>query len=85
MSDLRIDKVKVDMWAHRDSMMVCTSCMWFSLKVSYELDGDLMFFGRCRRHAPTLSGFPAVYGNDWCGDHKMSEDYVWCDSKGIAP
>lgn len=31
-------------------------------------------FGRCRRHAPTLNGFPAVYGTDWCGDHKLDEE-----------
>lgn len=31
-------------------------------------------FGRCRRHAPTMSGYPAVFGNDWCGDHKLDEN-----------
>jgi hypothetical protein len=30
--------------------------------------------GRCRRHAPTMNGFPAVYGCDWCGDHKVDEN-----------
>jgi hypothetical protein len=30
--------------------------------------------GRCRRHAPAMAGFPAVYPDDWCGDHKISED-----------
>jgi hypothetical protein len=29
--------------------------------------------GRCRRHAPTLSGWPAVFDVDWCGDHKLDE------------
>jgi hypothetical protein len=29
--------------------------------------------GRCRRHAPTLRGWPVVYNTDWCGDHKLSE------------
>ncbi|HYL22479.1 MAG TPA: hypothetical protein VEU74_12010 [Gemmatimonadales bacterium] len=29
--------------------------------------------GRCRRHAPTLSGWPAVFNQDWCGDHKLDE------------
>jgi len=28
---------------------------------------------RCRRNAPTIKGFPAVYADDWCGDHKMSK------------
>jgi hypothetical protein len=30
--------------------------------------------GRCRKHAPTMSGYPAVYMNDWCGDHKLDEN-----------
>jgi len=30
--------------------------------------------GRCRRHAPTLSGWPAVFVNDFCGDHKLDEN-----------
>lgn len=30
--------------------------------------------GRCRRHAPTMSGFPAVFVNDWCGDHRIDEN-----------
>ncbi len=29
--------------------------------------------GRCRRHAPTMSGYPVVFDNDWCGDHKLNE------------
>jgi hypothetical protein len=29
--------------------------------------------GRCRRHAPTMSGYPVVFKNDWCGDHKLDE------------
>jgi len=39
--------------------------MWFVAK-----SGEL---GRCRKHAPTISGFPAVYLSDWCGDHKLDE------------
>lgn len=27
--------------------------------------------GRCRRHAPTMMGYPVVYASDWCGDHKL--------------
>jgi hypothetical protein len=37
------------------------------LKPPYDL-------GRCRRHAPTMSGWPAVFVNDWCGDHKLDEE-----------
>jgi len=29
--------------------------------------------GRCRRHAPTMNGYPACFEADWCGDHKMDE------------
>lgn len=32
--------------------------------------------GRCRRHAPTMNGYPVVYRNDWCGDHKFDEEKV---------
>lgn len=46
--------------------MRCRSCMWFAQK------GDSAL-GRCRRHAPTMSGFPAVFLDDWCGDHKLDE------------
>jgi hypothetical protein len=30
--------------------------------------------GRCRRHAPTMTGYPVVFVNDWCGDHKLNEN-----------
>ena len=32
--------------------------------------------GRCRRHAPTMGGFPAVFEQDWCGDHKLDENKI---------
>lgn len=32
--------------------------------------------GRCRRHAPTMNGFPAVFEEDWCGDHKLDENKI---------
>jgi len=50
-----------DMWAHRSTAMKCASCMFY---VNF----------RCRRHAPTLQGYPAVYPNDWCGDHKKDKE-----------
>jgi len=46
----------------------------------YETDGMALQnaprppLGRCRRHAPTLGGWPAVYSPDWCGDHKLDEN-----------
>lgn len=32
--------------------------------------------GRCRRRAPTMSGYPAVFEDDWCGDHKVDENKI---------
>jgi hypothetical protein len=47
--------------------------MWFVAKADAPVSTDKGSFGRCRRHAPTMSGFPAVFGTDWCGDHKLDE------------
>jgi hypothetical protein len=55
-----------DPWAHRSSGLRCSTCMWFCLKKRN--------IGRCRRHAPTMNGYPVVYITDWCGDHKVDED-----------
>ena len=54
-----------DPWGCRSNRMKCKTCMWFV--------GKLFAVGRCRRHSPTLSGYPVVYQNDWCGDHKLNE------------
>jgi hypothetical protein len=35
-----------------------------------------MTIGRCRRHAPTMNGYPVVYITDWCGDHRIDENKV---------
>ena len=78
-----------DPWKHRSEGMKCKSCMWFEEKsvrprvpkasdpawVTVE-DSPTYHLGRCRRHAPTMSGFPAVFVNDWCGDHKINETYM---------
>ena len=69
-----------DPWKHRSSGMKCGSCMWFVVKIvavqkdnndQSEMRGE---FGRCRRHAPTMVGYPAVFASDWCGDHKLDEN-----------
>lgn len=44
-----------------------------------------VLFGRCRRHAPTMSGFPAVFGHDWCGDHKLDETKIPETLPGFKP
>lgn len=69
-----------DPWIHRSRDMRCRSCMFF---VAKQLDPPPLCkldargaLGRCRRHAPTMSGFPAVFAADWCGDHKLDETKV---------
>ena len=61
-----------DPWAHRSSGMRCRTCMWF---VEKELPPHLIGhgIGRCRRHGPTMNGYPVVFKTDWCGDHKLDE------------
>lgn len=54
-----------DPWQHRSINMFCSTCMWYVQK-----SGKV---GRCRRHAPSMNGYPVVYENDWCGDHKVDE------------
>ena len=60
-----------DNWKHRSAGMRCSTCMWFAPKVNTE--GDPII-GRCRRHAPTMNGYPVVFPSDWCGDHKLNEE-----------
>jgi hypothetical protein len=57
---------KHDPWHKRSEGMICKTCMWNAAK-----KGKV---GRCRRHAPTMGGYPVVYENDWCGDHKVDEN-----------
>jgi len=46
--------------------------MWFVIKGTLpSLTGESI--GRCRRHAPTMNGYPVVFTTDWCGDHKLDE------------
>ncbi len=51
-----------DNWNNRSQQMTCQTCMYFRNM-------------RCRRHAPTMQGFPAVYPNDpGCGPHKLDKE-----------
>ena len=59
-----------DNWKHRSQTMRCRFCMYFVIK-----DGSL---GRCRKHAPTLDGWPAVFASDWCGDYKLASPPELC-------
>lgn len=55
-----------DNWKHKSDTMRCRTCMYYVPKTSR--------IGRCRRNAPTIDGWPAVYESDWCGDHKLDAD-----------
>lgn len=71
-----------DPWKNRAKGMRCATCIFYVPKVPLTADGLLLSdhqrlappeIGRCRRHAPTMSGFPAVFPMDWCGDHRLDE------------
>ena len=66
-----------DPWVHRSAHMKCATCMWYAQK-DYVYKGrkpKVMppVLGRCRRHSPTMNGYPVVFPTDWCGDHKLDE------------
>ena len=72
-ADVRVKSsvpVEDDLWRHRSAKMKCGTCMWWVAKVG----PTVVELGRCRRHSPTLGGWPAVYEGDWCGDHKVDEN-----------
>jgi hypothetical protein len=57
-----------DPWKNRSANMRCQTCMHFA-----EKKGKV---GRCRRNAPTMSGYPVVFKLDWCGEHKLDENRI---------
>lgn len=70
-------EAKIDPWKHRSNGMRCSTCMWFVKKAVNDMMAvDRKEVGRCRRHAPTITGYPVVYRDDWCGDHKIDETKV---------
>lgn len=66
-----------DNWRHRSAGMLCRTCISFVPKVVEGVHfprpapGEGMerppVLGRCRKHAPTMQGFPVVFETDWCG------------------
>ena len=66
-----------DPWIHRSSGMRCRTCIWFVPK-AYDrpTKPEAPIVGRCRRHAPSMGGYPVVYQTDWCGDHRIDENKV---------
>jgi hypothetical protein len=70
--------IAYDTWAGRAKGMKCGTCVFFVEKKSDEVmkqdpRGNI---GRCRRHAPTMSGYPVVFTSDWCGDHRLDENKI---------
>ncbi len=78
-----------DAWKHRSVGMRCNTCMWFVPKTTV-IPGTLdtpdpaYDLGRCRRHAPTINGYPVVFVNDWCGDHRLDETKWTASVAGIG-
>jgi hypothetical protein len=60
----------MDNWKDRSKGVKCGTCMW-SISKGDPKDAKI---GRCRKHAPTLNGWPAIFPTDWCGDHKIDEN-----------
>ena len=69
------DKMK-DNWKHRSLGMVCKTCVFFVRKKRENCEEEKLQLGRCRRNAPTMKGFPVVFGTDWCGDHRLDENKI---------
>ena len=70
-----ISAENVDPWEHKSTGMRCATCMWCVEKKSaagLSLPEGVKYRGRCRRHAPTMSGYPVIFMDDWCGDHKLA-------------
>jgi len=66
-----------DNWKHRAANMRCRTCMMFVKKLPLTpLRIEQACPGRCRRHAPTMLGWPVVFETDWCGDHKLDENKI---------
>ncbi len=66
-----------DNWKHRSKDMRCGTCIYFVEKrTTGERNLDAKTLGRCRRRSPTINGWPAVFDEDWCGDHKIDEEKI---------
>lgn len=75
-----------DPWKHRSNRMLCNTCIFYVEKVKVDEFKDIKEIktlneiptpiGRCRRHAPTMNGYPTVFETDWCGEHKLDENRV---------
>ena len=75
-AEMRQATMEMDPWKHRSAGMRCITCMYYvaKSKVDMPLPNVPFKVGRCRRHAPTMKGFPVVFETDWCGEHKLDEN-----------
>lgn len=66
----------LDKW-DRKTDFCCASCAYYAPKNPG--------IGRCRRHAPTMAGYPVVYPyNDWCGDHRVGDNPYKADTAELT-
>jgi len=70
--------IQEDRWARRNKHMRCKTCMYWVPKTPLEKlsNDEWPPLGRCRRNAPTMRGWPALYQDDWCGEHKIDENKI---------
>ena len=73
-----------DNWIHKRRGLLCETCMWFIQKARKAGYDQIIEVGRCRRHAPTMTGYPVVYLSDWCGDHKLNADKLVSRGKAFG-
>ncbi|MBU8921309.1 MAG: hypothetical protein KOO63_05770 [Bacteroidales bacterium] len=57
--------------------MKCSTCMYYVAKVGPQNTIPISpRVGRCRRNAPTMSGWPVMFDSDFCGNHKLDESKI---------
>jgi hypothetical protein len=65
-----------DNWRGRTTGMICGTCVFFVDKKSNIVQRADHVIGRCRANAPTMKGWPVVFSDDWCGNHKLDENKI---------
>lgn len=65
-----------DNWKHRSKHMLCGTCIAFVPKATGAIQRGDHLIGRCRYHAPTMKGWPVMFSDDWCWDHKLDEEKI---------
>jgi len=67
---------EIDNWSRRSVMMIYGGCMFFVPKRTKIVQGENHLIGRCRALPPTMKGWPVVFSDDWCGNHKLDEEKI---------